>query len=259
MIGVVASQLDVNALDYLNRAGNTGDLARLAVSHLAWELKRNNLWTKMIAFYPMMGDTSAKQKENLISSSYPLAFSGTWTIDSGGALPDGSTAYALTGVNPSSVMSINSSSIGFYSRTETPAATVTGVNFGCGSGSDRFAMQIIRDTAPSFTIGTRVNTSNAVASPTITSSLGLFTVSRTANNVTKTYRNSTLLNTSTSLSTTLPNAQLCLGAQNVSGTISTYSSRRIAGAFIASGLTDAEVSTLYTIIQEFQTLLSRNV
>lgn len=265
MIGIVSSQLDANALNYLNRAGNTGDLARLASDHLAWELKRNSLWNKMIAFYPMIGDTSAKQKENLISSSYPLAFNGGWTIDSGGALPDGSSAYALTGINPSSsltpsgVLTINSASIGFYSRTETPAATVNGVNFGCGSGSDRFAMQIIRDILPSFTIGTRVNTSNAVASPTITSSLGLFTVSRTANNITKTYRNGTLLNTSTSLSTALPNAELCLGAQNISGTISTYSSRKIAGAFVSSGLTDGEVTTLYNIIQEFQTLLTRQV
>jgi hypothetical protein len=257
MIGVVNSQLDVNALDYLNRAGNSGTLARLAVSHLAWELKRNNLWTKMKAFYPMMGTTGTMMGANLISSSYAATFSGGWTFSSTGALPDGLSAYALTGLIPSSVLTLNSTTLGFYCRTATPEALLTGVQIGCGSGSDRSAIQILK--AGTFTVSTRINTSGAILSGTITSSQGLFTVTRTSSTLTTAYRNATSLGTDSATSTNLPTAQVCIGATNIGGVISTYSSKELACAFIADGLTGAEVSTLYTIIQQYQTILSRNV
>lgn len=261
MIGITASQLDTDALRYLNVSGNQGTLARLAVNYVARELKRNNLWTSMKAFYPMMGTTSTMMGANLISSSYNLTFFGTWAFSTTGALPDGSSAYALTGLIPSSVLSQNSTAVGFYSRTDTPAPTVTGVQIGCGSGSDRIAMTIIRDTAPSFTITTRINTSGAFISPTITSSQGLFVASRTSSVLTTTSRNGVTLTlgTSSTVSTALPTAEICLGATNIAGVISAYSSRELACAFIADGLTAGQVSTLYTIIQNFQTILSRAV
>lgn len=257
MIGITASQFDTDALRYLNVSGNQGTLARLAVDYLARELKRNNLWTSMKAFYPMMGTTSTMMGANLISNSYNATFFGNWTFSTTGALPDGSSAYALTGLIPSSVLTLNSTTLGFYCRTATPEATLTGVQIGCGSGLDRTAIQILK--SGTFTASSRINTSGTTLSGTITSSQGLFTVTRTSSTLTTAYRNATSIGTDSATSTNLPTAEICIGATNISGIRSTFSSKELACAFVADGLTAGQVSTLYTIIQNFQTILSRAV
>lgn len=261
MIGIIHSQFDQDATRFLNDAVITDPTQRLAINYLARELKLNSLWTKFSALYPVVGGNATAHSKNLITNTYNLTFYGVggWTHSSTGMLPNGTTGYALTGLIPSAVLALNSTSTGFYSRTATPAPTVTGVQIGCGSGSDRIGMQIIRDTAPSFTISTRINTSGAILTNTITSSQGLFTTSRTASNLTTNYRNATSLGSNTAVSTALPTVELCIGATNTAGVISAYSSRELALVYVSAGLTAGEVSTLSTIVQQYQTILSRAV
>jgi hypothetical protein len=259
MIGIIHSQFDQDATRFLNDASITNPTQRLAINYLARELKLNSLWTKFSALYPVVGGNETAHSKNLISNTFNSTFFGGWTHSSTGMLPNGTTGYALTGLIPSAVLSLNSTSTGFYSRTATPAPTVTGVQIGCGSLSDRIGMQIIRDTAPSFTISTRINTSGTILTSAITSSQGLFTTSRTASNLTTNYRNATSLGSNTAASTALPTVELCIGATNTAGVISAYSSRELALVYVSAGLTAGEVSTLSTIVQQYQTILSRAV
>ena len=64
--------------------------------------------------------------------------------------------------------------------------------------------------------------------------------------------------TNTATITTASNANIYLGARNIGGG-NQYAARECAFASIGDGLTDTDVSNLYTAVQAFQTTLSRNV
>ena len=89
---------------------------------------------------------------------------------------------------------------------------------------------------------------------------GLFTSTRTANNVFKVFRNSVIIGSKTNtVTTTLPQLKLSISARNDEGIIQNYSNRQCAFASIGDGLTDTEAANLYTAVQAYQTTLSRNV
>ena len=57
----------------------------------------------------------------------------------------------------------------------------------------------------------------------------------------------------------LNNRAVYIGAGNINGSASNFSSRECAFASIGEGLTDIEASDFYDAVQAFQTTLSRNV
>ena len=64
----------------------------------------------------------------------------------------------------------------------------------------------------------------------------------------------------TSVTTLLSNFPLYIGARNNSnGAASQFSNKECAFCSIGYDLTDTEVATLYTIVQNFQTTLGRQV
>jgi hypothetical protein len=91
--------------------------------------------------------------------------------------------------------------------------------------------------------------------------------SRISNNDHKAFRNNSQVgatDTSPVGNNTMPSIPLFLGALNGSNTpsgttASFFSNKQYAFASIGAGLTSNEVSTLYTIIQNYQTDLSRQV
>jgi hypothetical protein len=74
-----------------------------------------------------------------------------------------------------------------------------------------------------------------------------------------TYKNGASSATSAIVSISRPTTALVLGARNNNGTIESYTSRELAFASVGSSLSSGDASTLYTLIQAFQTSLSRNV
>ena len=91
---------------------------------------------------------------------------------------------------------------------------------------------------------------------------GFYVLTRTANNILKAYKNSSLLATNTITDiTTLPNESINLGRSStsggwVSGSENNYEHRLVS---IGDGLTDAEAANLYTAVQAYQTALNRQV
>jgi hypothetical protein len=81
----------------------------------------------------------------------------------------------------------------------------------------------------------------------------------------KAFKNGTQLGTTNTSAATTTNIttdldiDIYLLAQNFQGSATAYSRRELAFSHIGAGLTDSEVSTLYTIVQNYQTALSRNV
>ena len=97
---------DPDAEAFINASGITGTNAS-AITQLVDDLKAYNLWDRMQAVYPFVGSTAGDHKWNLLdpqdtNAAKRLTFNGTWTHDSGGADPNGSSGtWASTWFQPS--------------------------------------------------------------------------------------------------------------------------------------------------------------
>jgi hypothetical protein len=211
----------------------------------------NSLTTKFNAIYPFVGGNSTKHAYNFINTAtYQLTFTGGWTHASTGALPNGTNAYANTGLIPSSVLTLNNAHFSAYLRTNTNA----GVDVGCAIPG--FTSQLAGRLTGIY-IGNIHQTLNSTVANA--SSTGHYLASRTGATTNTGYKNGASILASTVVSTTRPSVNVYLSARNNNGTADNFSARELALASIGSGLTAGEVSTLYTLIQAFQTSLSRQV
>jgi hypothetical protein len=158
--------------------------------------------------------------------------------------------YANTGILPSTVLSLNDAHLGVYLRTNNSL----GVDIGSASAT------LITNVAARLS-GNYFGFINQTLTPTVANaaSTGHYISSRTTSILNTSYKNGSSILASTAVSTGRPALNIYLGARNLSGVASNFSQRELAMASIGSGLTAGEVSTLYTLIQAFQTSLSRNI
>jgi hypothetical protein len=206
----------------------------------------------------MVGGTATTHKFNLkdprdLSAAFRLSFSGGWTHSANGALPNGSNAYADTFFNPSIDNSANSSHLSYYSRT---LVNESKIEMGCYSGIN------YNQIAISFGGTTYCNPNNAGGDIDVnfaTNSQGFFLASRTSATAIMGQRNLTQV---TGLSNeNRNNFKIFIGTYNNNGIpdAAGYSSKQCAFSSIGDGLSSAEATNFYNIVQAFQTTLSRQV
>ena len=119
----VVNAVDADAQAFISAAGITDLTQAAAINTLVNDLKTYGLWTKMKAFYPMVGGTAASHKFNLkdprdLNAAYRLTFFGGLIHDSNGVLGNGTTGYAYTNL-AQNTMGLNNMSIGWYNRFNT--------------------------------------------------------------------------------------------------------------------------------------------
>jgi hypothetical protein len=196
-------------------------------------------------------------KYNLVNpvdsdAAFRLVFNGGWTHSSTGATPNGTNGWADTRLNAASVLSLNSSHLSYYSRTDANSLTVDIGNYnGLNSGNHLFLRYL-----NSAYVRISDEDTSAISRP---NSLGYYIGSRTSSTIKSAYIN----NVKTSLninSVSLVNNNIALAAMNdvILGRIY-FSNRQTAFASIGDGLTDTDAANLYTRVQAFQTALSRQV
>lgn len=241
---------DANAffLRVTTAGGTLSDTEKVAVNQLVLDMKSAGIWTPMKAVYPMVGASAAACKQNLISSSFTGTFSTGWTFASTGVTPNGTSAYFDTTLIPSVSLSLNSTHLALYSRTNS---AISGFDYNAGSTLEIITKWV--DTIFFYAVN-----SIEISAGTQSSSAGFFSVSRTASNSQKAYYNGTIKNTSTNSSTSLPSVSLIYGALN-SVPKDYWSNRQTAFLSAGDGLTDTQVSDFYTTVQAFQTTLGRQV
>ena len=257
---IVGLTTDADAQAFITAAAITDPTQQTAIDTLVKGMKADGTWTKMKAIYPFVGGTATTHKYNLkdprdLDAAFRLVFNGGWTHSSNGATPNGTNGYADTKLVPSSVLTLNSGHLSFYSRTNTStgvddiASTVTGdiqnmrliIKFGASLFSD------INSTTQ------RVTVANA-------NSLGFYQTSRTNSTSLKVYKNSSVFGSNTNANTgTQPITSLYLSAAHFNAGVTNYSDRQCAFSSVGDGLTDTDAANLYTRVQAFQTSLSRNV
>jgi hypothetical protein len=227
---------------------------------LVVDLKGYSIWTKFKAIYPVVGGSASSHAVNLKTpGTYNLTFATGWTHGSTGMTPNGSSAFANTNLIESSVLTFNNIHLSVYSRTNSDG------NF-CDLGSIKgFGFNnVLSGVYPksSNVFLTRINDENPGISNTI-SSLGHFISNRISSTELRSRQNGVLkqITVNSVINSQITNSYY-IGALNGTGYglgPIAYSNRECAFASIGDGLTDTDATNLYTVVQTYQTALSRNV
>ena len=268
---LIGKSYDLNAAEFFNATQVLTPIQKQAVNELVVDLKGYGIWTKMKAVYPMVGQAgvSSSFSYNLKDiNAFRGTFSGSWVFSSTGATPDGTSSYMDTALNPSSVLTFNSTSTSYYSRSNT--ATGQKTELGCVNDTVDYLPILtleLKRTDSVTGVDTFVNcvysyNSDGVIKVSNTDSRGFYFSSRVNSNTLKAYKNNSLLgiNSNTQTQPSYPNTTIFIGALNTVGIpVSQFSDRECAFASIGDGLTDTEASNYYTAVQRFQTTLGRQV
>jgi len=234
-----------------------------ATNQLVLDLKAANIWTKMMAVYPMVGGTATSHKFNLknpldTNAAYRLGFVGGWTHSSNGALPNGTNAYAETYIaaNQSPLTNANGH-ISYYSRTNgTDMAHAMGYYI---SSLNTITAIIPRGSAyGNAQAGWMAQTNNSPSVIVTANTQGFLGVTRTATNAHKTWKNTTFSPNGANFTTINGTRNIYIGAASHPVNIQ-YGNFECAFSSIGDGLTDAEVLLFRTAVQTFNTTLGRQV
>jgi hypothetical protein len=252
-----ATGCDPDALAFLLAAGITDPTITSAICTLVTTMKADGTWAKCNAIYPFVGNTASQQKWNLkdprdLNAAFRLNFVGGWTHSANGALPNGTNAYANTFFNSLTNGNQNSHHMSYYSRSNVNLGQV---EIGNQVTPNQNLMQIRTSNITYFVI----NQPAPYATSADTDSRGFYIANRTASNVVNGYKNGVRIANATTASNGRPNNNIYIGAYNLNGNPSLYSTKQCAFATIGSGLSDAEAAAMYTSVQAFQTTLSRQV
>lgn len=258
----VGGAFDADAQAFFNRVTTAGGTLTIteqnAVNTLVLALKANGIWTKMNAIYPMVGGAGANPAaacaQNLKSASFTGTFSSGWTFANTGVTPNGTSAFMNTFLNPTNHLTLNSVSFGIYSRTNNINAPTKA--YGVLSSSSNIFQHNI--SSGNFIIGNfNVGFLTYIPSP----STKMFIATRRSANILEAYRDSISLGTDTTSSSTNANGNFYFGARNRVdlGTADFYTLHELAFSFIGDALTNQNAIDLTTIVNSFQSTLSRAI
>lgn len=253
------SSTDADAQAFITAASITDPTQQSAINQLVVDLKGYGVWTKMKALYPFCGSTASQHKWNLkdprdLDVAFRLVFSGGWTHSSSGATPNGTNAYADTKLIPNTTLSLNSTHISGYLRTNlnSEAPILSSENSGTYNNG-----LYIWPKLGSIGYSVRINDNTSQSGGTNTDDIrGLHVALRTASNVKKYRLNNTERFNVTTASTALNTSSIYLAASRNNAN---YFNNQISFSSIGDGLTDTEASNFYTAVQAFNTTLGRQV
>lgn len=246
---------DTASQTFFTASGITDTVQMRAIDDLVSSLKKDSLWNKFLAIYPMVGGIQSTLKWNLkdprdADGAYRLTFYGNPAFAATGVLFPNNADYADTHITDSAIGGFYSS-ISYFSRTQN---TISGYDIGCSDKvypynelsiySDATDTSMAADNTEWFGYNSNLNTPNTK---------GLFMLSSTDSNVVR-YRNGVIAGKSgngpdqvfTDLSIWLGTTRGGSGGQ-----------KECAFATIGKGFTDAEALTFYNIVQTFETKLNR--
>ena len=257
LVNPATAETNVDASSFIAAASIFDSAHQSAIYKLVADLKSAGIWTKLKAVYPMIGGTEDAHKFNLkdprdADDAYRLTFGGNWSHSTSGALPDGSTAYANTHLNPERALNRNEGSLSYYSRTNSADSAVR-VEIGClNKGS--FLIQV--NYSGNFCAVSQGNGGNVDFMANANSS-GFFQSVRTGAATTFIQRNANQT-AFTNRGYVAADAFVFLGAWATGdGEAQYFSNRECSFASIGNSLTTAEAAMFYTIVRAFQTSVGR--
>jgi hypothetical protein len=265
---------DPDAQAFLTATGITDVTISDAINALVVDLKAASLWTKFYAIWPIVGGTATTTKYNLIDpqdtdAAFRMTWVGGWTFDASGAKGNASNTYGNTHfVMSTDFADPQNVSIGHYSL-DGVAAVQAYINTGISARATfTGSWGYYNDLGIGANIGVfdPYGEDYRVGIFTAVNSQGLNWSEKESATSNKIYKNSTLTasNTANTSSATIPSQPLFLGARNEEQyngfpSFANVSGNTFAFAYIADSIGASNASTFYTIVQDFQTALGRQV
>lgn len=246
--------VDPDAQAFITAASITDPTQQNAINQLVVDLKGYSIWTKFKAIYPIVGGSASSHAVNLKTpGTYNLTFSTGWTHSSTGMTPNGTSAYANTSLVPSSVLSLNSTHISGYIRTNLVSQAPMLSSENAGSYDNGLYIWPLQNQGY---YSVRINDNTSTFATVTYDIRGLHVATRTASNVKKYRVNTTQIFNSGVSSTALNTSSIYIGASRNNAN---YFSNEIAFNSIGDGLTDTDSANFYTAVQAYQTTLGRQV
>ena len=251
--------VDTDAQAFFSRVtaagGTLSATEQSAIIQLVSDLKSAGIWTLMKTMYPMVGASAAACAQNLKSSSFTGTFNGTWTFASTGITGNGTNAYMETNFNQQgSWTSTSNGSMGFVSATNN---TTNVIDMGSVVLNDFLSGGSVLWVGTTYY--SSLNGDVATPGDANASTIGFFVATRTISTEHRRYkRGSSVINRT--IVDGIPaniNRSITLGAGRDQSGIGYFSAKRYNFCFIGDGLTEAQVDSYWTILQTFNTSLSR--
>ena len=262
------ASIDSDAQAFITAASITDTTQKNALDTLVKGLKSANLWTKMKAVYPMVGGTASSHSYNLKNpAQFQITWNGGLTHSSTGVLPNGTNGYGDLNLIPSNNLNSSNFHLSYYSRTNNSVSSDVDMGTGTSTGTYASALFLRRNNNTAAFDSGNSSSANRISASSQTNSQGFYIGSIRNNSDRILIKNGTnILTSSTSNNTNiLMTANLFLFAYNEApyGTQAIspnyFGSKQCAFASLGDGLTNTDASNLYTIVQNYQTILSRNI
>jgi hypothetical protein len=227
-----------------------------AINYRITQKKIRGTWANTVAYYGFIGSTPDSNKWNWkdprdLDAAYRLTFpNGATHLN--GIDWDGVDQYANTHLN-SNVFSMSSMHMMYYSLEDTFGAER---EMGVDDGANVSRMLIRYINGNSYF---NLNDDGTALVAPLTNTQGCFFASRTSTAGVAVYKNGTLWETTSNISSALVDGEILIGAQAVVGGVSGYSTKGSGAVSIGQGFTAQEALDDYTDEQIFQTMLARQV
>lgn len=201
------------------------------INYTIQELINNELWDKQDTIWAMAAHDRQAAKLNW---KYPYKFtltevsSPSYSIDRGFSF-DGATQFLKTGYSPASSSnnySLNNNSFGIYSLTDINGASY--IDMGSFNGSTSRGAHINLRNSNSFSSR---NNGSAIGSTSNANSIGMFSSNRQNNTNIELWKNGIMLYNPAAINIQIENFEFYIGALNVSGSATNFSSRQYAFSF----------------------------
>lgn len=256
---VIYNDSDANA--YISASTLTNAIEVESTHILIKDLKNNLLWTKIQALYPFKGNTSSQHRFNAknpldTNAAFRLLFSGAGTHSALGYAGNGTNAFANTNFIPSANQNVNSNGLTIVVGTNNATATADTVEMGSFNGVTQSSLLLTKNNNTNFRRASRLNGNN-IFQENVNEARGIFTGVRQSSLVAKLIRNTVTIDSTTANNGILPTLPIYIGALNLSSSIYGASNQRIQIAIIHEGLSDAEVTTLHSIIDISEIIAGR--
>jgi len=263
---------DSDALNFITASGISGSDAT-AINTLVVSLKNDNIWNKLTAAYPFIGGTADSNKYNLRNpQNTDAAFRLTYVTDTnasitysasgfevkngqgGGQENDG--AYAVTYINPNTTGSLGDEHMSVYINSNYTQTNSDPVQCGGFQNGGASSLMAIKNPSSSDRFAVRMN-GDVFTGNVDTTTAGFWVATRNSNTLTMYNNGGTDEAGAPTTNGVLPDANIFIGALNISNNDYGPTWTRFAWFSYGSGLTYTDSVNLYNAVQTYQTSLGR--
>jgi hypothetical protein len=254
--------LDVDVKKYKNKSGVSDGVIIGRVNTYVTELKAAGLWSKFYAIYPFLGGTASTSSYNLKDADYyQVSWAGGMSYGTLGVDFNGTSGFGDTNFDFSAISSsIENIHISFYTADANGGLANIPMGVGSTAADDRIRI--------AFDAGTNNYYadfwSNAsIVGRVLVSGLGApgghYLATRLDDADARVYLDGVLQasNTSTTDVSDVPSDTFYIGAANVAGVASGFTTKTFGLSTIGMHLTAGEVTSFQTITDKFLTSLGR--